>query len=423
MRQRLLAFLLAAALAALFGCGPEVAAGGGTVSPGSEGSSSGPVPPAEQSAPPSQSPAESLAPPPEPGAEVGVTSGEDEAAMEAMALDFAVHHRDPFESTQGQVNERFVFLQLYEDHPEWEDESGSVWVPMEEFTREVWLRYGIEGYRFQSPARENVYPRYVEEKGAIAFYPAGCGISWVAEQAGAAAQGDLRAYTIDLYNDFITDGHEERTWERRLRYTFRMVRRENGEPVLQAISARELPFLPRSAFGEEETRWIELAKAFCVSDVTVGEGLTDREKASFFQYIISTSFYRDQLPRWQTAEGGYVIPLADIREILFTHLDTDTFDPAGFPAPNQWQGYDEGSQSYRMEDVGGYGGARALEVLEYTQEEGRVRIVLGLYDMEKFFGISPDYRLVDRWETELLLGEGERDFRVVKSGSIGLETS
>jgi len=179
-------------------------------------------------------------------------------------------------------------------------------------------------------------------------------------------------------------------------------------------------FIPREALQEEKVRWVELSEAFCTAGVVVSGELSDQDKAAFFRYIISGDLYEGKREGWRTPEG-FAIPLADVEEVIFTHLDTAAFDPvAGFPSPTQWQWYDAQGQVYHTAGVGGYGGARALEVLEFAREESRVRVVLGLYDMERFYGDPPEHVLVDRWEVEfLLLGEGERDFKVLRSGPMG----
>lgn len=166
----------------------------------------------------------------------------EEKALVAQAEEFAVNfaYAGPFSATRELAPDRFVLLKLYEEHLDWEDESGIVWVPLEEFSREVYLRFGMEDYQFISPEGGNVYPRYVAEKDAVAFYAGGGGSPWAVELAERSAEGDVRTYTFNIYDDFITDGHEERTWERQLRYIFRVVRREDGRPQLQAVSAEEV---------------------------------------------------------------------------------------------------------------------------------------------------------------------------------------
>lgn len=163
-----------------------------------------------------------------------------EEELLTIATEFAVYFPKPFSSTKELQFDRFVMLNMYYDDPSLEDKDGNFWITPEELAEEVELRFGIPGYVYKSPERENVFPRYVEEKGAIAFRAAGGLPSFLAEFIDLRQEGLDFFYTFDIYNDFITDGHEEATLERRLCYHFRLVERADGRPWLQAVSAVEV---------------------------------------------------------------------------------------------------------------------------------------------------------------------------------------
>ncbi len=163
-----------------------------------------------------------------------------EEELLAIATEFAVDYPKPFSSTKELIFERFVMLNIYYDDPALMDDNSIVWIDPKKLAEEVEVRFGISDYRFISPERENEYPRYVEEKDAIAFYTEGEYSAFLAEFIDLRQEGLDFFYTFDIYNDFITDGHEEATLERRLCYHFRLVERADGRPWLQAVSAVEV---------------------------------------------------------------------------------------------------------------------------------------------------------------------------------------
>ena len=167
-----------------------------------------------------------------------LTEGAEEELL-AIATDFAVDYPKPFSSTKELIFERFVMLNIYYDDPALMDDNSIVWIDPTKLAEEVEVRFGISAYRFISPERENEYPRYVEEKDAIAFYTEGEYSAFLAEFIDLRQEGLDFFYTFDIYNDFITDGHEEAALERRLCYHFRLVERADGRPWLQAVSAVE----------------------------------------------------------------------------------------------------------------------------------------------------------------------------------------
>lgn len=155
-----------------------------------------------------------------------------------MAADFALNFAWAFSDPNELNATRFCLWKIYYEDPD-ATENGILWVDPERLKEEVELRFDISDYQFESPEQENVYPRYVEEKGAIAFYPVGEGSRYAVELIGQETEGEYQDYIFDIYDDFITDGHEERTLETTLRYRFRVVESNDGSLFLQAVSATE----------------------------------------------------------------------------------------------------------------------------------------------------------------------------------------
>lgn len=159
----------------------------------------------------------------------------------SIAADFAENYPFAFLSTGQLFPDHFTLWKIYEEDPGAVDENGILWVSPERMAAEVELRFGISDFRLREPFWEDEYPRYVEEEGAIAFIPVGEGSRFAVELTGQEAQGEYYDYTFDIYDNFITDGHEEKTLERTVRYRFRVVETDSGRLFLQAVSAEELP--------------------------------------------------------------------------------------------------------------------------------------------------------------------------------------
>lgn len=217
----------------LAACGTEGQAPASDPEPGSPSSSAPEVipepPPSEPSA---QSPGDGSDPAPAADLPDDLTS---------VASDFAVNFPYAFSSPEELQMERYCLLRIYyEDRGAITEDGQWSWISRERLEEEVRRRFDLPDYRFQSPEQENVYPRYVEEKGAIAFSLAGGGPRYVAELTGQEAQGEYYDYIFDLYDNFITDGHEEMTLETTLRYRFRVAEGDDGAIYLQAVSAMEV---------------------------------------------------------------------------------------------------------------------------------------------------------------------------------------
>lgn len=191
---------------------------------------------------PAMEPKSGSSPASEPSAQAQTDKPQTDPSEELrnIAADFALNFPFAFSSPEELDPARFCFLKIYDEDPGAEDGEGIVWVSPERLKEEVERRFDISDYQFRSPEQENVYPRYVEEKGAIAFRPAGHGIWLSAELADLAAEGEYLYYTFEFYDDVISDEHPERTLEGRLRYQFRVAETDGGALYLRAVSAADL---------------------------------------------------------------------------------------------------------------------------------------------------------------------------------------
>ncbi len=174
--------------------------------------------------------------------------------------------------------------------------------------------------------------------------------------------------------------------------------------------------IPNHELTQEQRSVVEIAQGMLFLELTVSTPPTEREKAAFLFWILSTDLYHDKQEEW--FDGSvYRIPLADIEQILYAHLDTDFFDPQqGFdPLSGGTKGYDSASREYVLPMLGGYGGVRAFGVLSYKQEGDRIKLTLGSYDVPSYYAENPVYTLLTRYEVEFVtLPEPER-FLVVSA--------
>lgn len=150
----------------------------------------------------------------------------------------------------------------------------------------------------------------------------------------------------------------------------------------------------------------------------IGDTLTEQQKADFFKWVISTDIYSQKCKTWYDGTQ-YKIPLADIETIIFTHLDTAEFSPEKGFGPLDTKGsngYDAISKEYISSMIGGYGGAAALGVLEYTTVDNQIKITLGSYNMQKFYLDTPEYELQETYEVNFLANPTECDkYKIVSS--------
>lgn len=189
------------------------------------------------------------------------------------------------------------------------------------------------------------------------------------------------------------------------------------------ISAAPRP-MDEAALTEEQQQWVNLAKGLSIVDSRISPEPTEREKAQFFLYIISTPRYEEKAAQWKKGDE-YVIPLKDMEEIIFSHLNTQSFDPTLGYLNLGVARYNGEKEEYHTNMISGYGGAAALGLLEYTETppasgespDGAtaVDVVLGYYDMDRFFSQPPTYVLRERYSVSLLTWENG-DFKVLSAG-------
>ena len=195
-----------------------------------------------------------------------------------------------------------------------------------------------------------------------------------------------------------------------------MNKENSHQPVDPSISSPS-PIDPAS-FSNTEKKWIHLAESFYIAHITVSQNPSEEEKAKFFLFLISTDSFRSQMEQFETA-SGYEIPLSYIEEVITSYLDTDTFNPSlGFPSATPYQEYDERQKIYKTTMLGGYGGAAALGVLEYKEEDCNIKITLGSYDMPQFYSDPPTYILNEKYKVEFEITDDMGDkFIVIKAGT------
>ena len=187
-------------------------------------------------------------------------------------------------------------------------------------------------------------------------------------------------------------------------------------PWAQPFPKDQLP-MDESTFSEEERDWINLAESLCIVGADIADELTEQKKAALFQFLISTPLYGEKAAEWKAGDG-YRIPLADVEEIIFTHLDTTSFDPvSGFGTTPGWRYYDEEKQAYIANDLGGYGGAAAFGVLQYVEEDNKIDIVLGSYHMDLYFREPREYELTKLYRVELSVADGPERFKLLRAES------
>lgn len=167
---------------------------------------------------------------------------------------------------------------------------------------------------------------------------------------------------------------------------------------------------------QEQRSVVEMAEGMFFLELTVSTPPTEREKAAFLFWILSTDLVQDKQAQW--FDGSvYRIPIAEIEQILYAHLDTDSFDPQqGFdPLNGGTKGYNSASGEYVLPMLGGYGGVRAFGVLSYKQEGDRITLTLGSYDVPSYYAEDPVYTLLSRYEAELIALPERGQYKVISA--------
>ncbi len=174
--------------------------------------------------------------------------------------------------------------------------------------------------------------------------------------------------------------------------------------------------IPNNELTQEQRSVVEFAEGMFFLELTVSTPPTEREKAAYLFWILSTDFYQDKQQEW--FDGSvYRIPIAEIEQILYTHLDTDSFDPQQSfdPLNGGTKGYDSASGEYVLPMLGGYGGVRVFGVLSYKQEGDRITLTLGSYDVPSYYAENPVYTLLSRYEAELIALPERGQYKVISA--------
>ena len=162
------------------------------------------------------------------------------------------------------------------------------------------------------------------------------------------------------------------------------------EDISYEIFEQTIP-IDESAIGEADMFYVEIVKWLDYAHFEMDSTITEQEKADFFTYLFSRrDMFLEQWGQW--LENGddiaYVIPLAEIEEILFAYLDIDSFDPLEAFGPLEkadWSdvpiGYDEENEQLVWVPAG-FGGARGHGVLDIMRDGDDIAITIGAYDID-----------------------------------------
>ena len=158
-----------------------------------------------------------------------------------------------------------------------------------------------------------------------------------------------------------------------------------------------------------------MSELLYVSNIEISSEINDKVKADFFLLLISSPLYETEIEEYKTEEG-YEFPLSFIEKVIFTHLDTDEFDPqVGFAPQTKFQGYDLDREIYKTKTIKGMGGAAALGGLDYHEDHDSVQITLGSYNMEDYFSEPQVYSLEEIFTVEISIQGGEEFFKINKA--------
>ncbi len=139
-------------------------------------------------------------------------------------------------------------------------------------------------------------------------------------------------------------------------------------------------------FSQLEKFWINKTETFNLVRLDLSEPIDGRDTLFFFLYLIQDKDFYDRF-RWILEDYTYGFPLADVEQIILERLNLDSFDIE--TALEDWNrgGSPWGSFTYDSENeilyrdyIGGYGGARSTEVIEYVKNGDEVSITLGMYN-------------------------------------------
>ena len=159
---------------------------------------------------------------------------------------------------------------------------------------------------------------------------------------------------------------------------------------LLKMQANENP-IPEEALTAQQKELVNIVESLDILGLTVNESMTEQEKGLFILWLLNQDEYVD-LSRWDK-DGHYEIPLISIQYLLDDRTPVSEIEP--LTAFNGAYGayYNEKEQCLYVNELGGYGGAKAHGLISIEEDENRTTIVLGSYDMETFWSEPPVYTL------------------------------
>ena len=159
---------------------------------------------------------------------------------------------------------------------------------------------------------------------------------------------------------------------------------------LLKLQANENP-IPEEALTAQQKELVNIVESLDILGLTVNESMPEQEKGLFILWLLNQDEYVD-LSRWDK-DGHYEIPLISIQYLLDDRTPVSEIEP--LTAFNGAYGayYNEKEQCLYVNELGGYGGARAHGLISIEEDENRTTIVLGSYDMETFWSEPPIYTL------------------------------
>lgn len=159
---------------------------------------------------------------------------------------------------------------------------------------------------------------------------------------------------------------------------------------LLKLQADENP-IPEEALTAQQKELVNIVESLDILGLTVNESMPEQEKGLFILWLLNQDEYVD-LSRWDK-DGHYEIPLISIQYLLDDRTPVSEIEP--LTAFNGAYGayYNEKEQYLYVDELGGYGGARAHGLISIEEDENRTTIVLGSYDMETFWSEPPIYTL------------------------------
>ena len=147
--------------------------------------------------------------------------------------------------------------------------------------------------------------------------------------------------------------------------------------------------IPEEVLTEQQKELLHITQSLDIMGLTVNESMSEEQKGLFFLWLIDQEEYVNA-DKWKNDSGTYKISLRDIEWTLGERTTITEIDPAtAFPYHN----YDEKTQYLYLNELGGYGGARAHGLLSIEEQGNRTTIVLGSYDMATFWDEPPVYTL------------------------------